>query len=163
MVANNWLGTEGSRFSEETAKWFRKATKKGNSTLGLEAQEAGEKPDIESRERAEEKKGGGTKDQTQTMEQAYKFGGKSLVLLQVNCRNIYNKAIEFCNAVDTYNRDIIVGTELWLRDEIGNTEIFRADYRTFRRDRHTRGGGGGLFVLKIILPALSFGSTTILR
>ena len=76
------------------------------------------------------------------MEQAYKFGGKSLVLLQVNCRNIYNKAIEFCNAVDTYNRDIIVGTELWLRDEIGNTEIFRADYRTFRRDRHTRGGGG---------------------
>ena len=101
MVANNWLGTEGSRFSEETAKWFRKATKKGNSTLGLEAQEAGEKPDIESRERAEEKKGGGTKDQTQTMEQAYKFGGKSLVLLQVNCRNIYNEVLQFWNLVDT--------------------------------------------------------------
>jgi len=30
---------------------------------------------------------------------------------------------------------------LWLREEIGNTEIFRADYTTFRADRHTRGEG----------------------
>ena len=43
--------------------------------------------------------------------------------------------------VDTYNPDIIIGTESWLKEEIGNTEIFRADYTTFRRDRHTRGGG----------------------
>jgi hypothetical protein len=32
---------------------------------------------------------------------------KSLVLLQVNCRSIYNKAVEFWNLVDTYNPDII--------------------------------------------------------
>ena len=63
-------------------------TKKGNSTLGMEAEEAGEKAEIESRDSAEKKKGGGTKDQIQTMAQAYKFGGKSLALLQVNCRSI---------------------------------------------------------------------------
>jgi hypothetical protein len=94
------------------------------------------------------------------MAQAYKFGGKSLVLLQVNCRSIYNKALEFWNLVDTYNPDII-GTESWLREEIGNTEIFRADFTTFQRDRHTR-CGVGVFALKIF-PARSYGLTTILR
>jgi hypothetical protein len=75
------------------------------------------------------------------MAQAYKFGGTSLVLLQVNCRSIYNKTLELWNLVHTYNSDIIIGTESWLREEIGNTEIFRADFTTFRRDRHTRGWG----------------------
>jgi hypothetical protein len=75
------------------------------------------------------------------MTQADKLGGKSLALLQVNCRSIYNKALEFWNLVDTYNPDIIIGTESWLREEIGNTEIFRTDFTTFRRDRHARGGG----------------------
>lgn len=65
---------------------------------------------------------------------------KSLVLLQVNCRSIYNKSLEFWNLVDMYNPDIIIGTESWLREGTGNAEI-RADYTTFRRDRHARGGG----------------------
>ena len=39
-----------------------------------------------------------------------------------------------------YNPDIIIGTESWLREQIGNTEILRADFTTFRRDRHARGG-----------------------
>jgi len=107
----------------------------------MEADEAEEKAEIESRDSAGKKKGGGIKDQIQTMAQVYKFVGKSLVLLQVNCRSIYNKVLEFWNVVDTYNPDIIIGTELWLREETGNTEIFRADYTTFRRDGHTRGGG----------------------
>ena len=107
----------------------------------MEAEEAEEKAEIESRDSAGKKKGGGIKDQIQTMAQVYKFVGKSLVLLQVNCRSIYNKALVFWNSVDTYSADIIIGTELWLREEIGNTEIFRAEYTTFRRDRHTRGGG----------------------
>jgi hypothetical protein len=45
------------------------------------------------------------------------------------------------HTVDTYNTDIVIGTESWLREETGNTEIFRADFRTFRRDRHARDGG----------------------
>jgi hypothetical protein len=39
-----------------------------------------------------------------------------------------------------YNPDII-GTESWLREEIGNAGIIRAEFTTFRRDRHTRGAG----------------------
>jgi len=32
---------------------------------------------------------------------AYWIEGKSLVVLQVNCRSVYNKAIELWNLVDT--------------------------------------------------------------
>jgi hypothetical protein len=67
--------------------------------------------------------------------------GKPLVVMQVNCRSIYNKSLEFWNLIDTYDPDVVIGTESWLTEEIGNAEIFRADYTTFRRDRHTRGVG----------------------
>jgi len=42
---------------------------------------------------------------------AYKIEGKSLVVLQVNCRSVYNKALEFWNLVDTYNLNVVIGTE----------------------------------------------------
>jgi hypothetical protein len=58
----------------------------------------------------------------------------SLVLLQENSRRIYSEALEFWNLVDMYNGDIIMGMELWLREETGSTEIFR-------RDRHAWGEG----------------------
>ena len=32
--------------------------------------------------------------------------GKPLVLLQINCRSILNKILEFWNLVDTYNLDV---------------------------------------------------------
>jgi hypothetical protein len=54
---------------------------------------------------------------------AYKTWGKSLVLLQVNCRSIYNKVLDFWILVYTYNPDIIIGMESWLSEEIGNTSI----------------------------------------
>jgi hypothetical protein len=63
---------------------------------------------------------------------AYRIQGKSLAILQVNCRSIYNKALEFWNLVDTYNPDVVIGTESWLKDDIGNSEVFRADFITFR-------------------------------
>jgi hypothetical protein len=52
--------------------------------------------------------------QTASAEPAYRSKGKSLVVLQVKCRSIYNKAIEFWNLVDTYKPDVIIGTESWL-------------------------------------------------
>jgi len=39
-------------------------------------------------------------------------------LLQVNCRSIYNKTLDFWNLIDTYNSDVVIGTELWLSGEI---------------------------------------------
>jgi len=47
--------------------------------------------------------------------------GKPLVLLQVNCRIICNKILEFWNLIDTYNPDVVIGTESWLSEEINNT------------------------------------------
>ena len=70
--------------------------------------------------------------------------GKPLVLLQVNCRSILNKILEFWNLVDTYNSDVIISTESWLREEIKNAEVFRDDYTTFRRDMCN--GGDGVFI-----------------
>jgi len=71
--------------------------------------------------------------------------GKILVLLQVNCRNICNKILEFWNLIDTYNHDVVIGTESRLSKEIKNAEVFRDDYVTFRRDRNTR--SDGVFIL----------------
>ena len=76
--------------------------------------------------------------------------GKPLVLLQVNCRSILNKLLEFWNLVDTYNPDVIIGTESWLREEINSAEVFRDDYTTFRGDRCTRGGGVLIYVKNYI-------------
>jgi len=67
--------------------------------------------------------------------------GKLLVLLQVNCRSICNKILEFWNLIDTYNPDVVIGMESWLSEEINNAEIFMDNYITFRRDRCSRGGG----------------------
>jgi hypothetical protein len=72
---------------------------------------------------------------------AYSIEGKSLVVLQVNCRSIYNKELEFWNLVDTYNPDVVIGTESWFKEDINNAEVFRADFTNFRSDRSARGGG----------------------
>jgi hypothetical protein len=72
---------------------------------------------------------------------AQKIEGKSLVSMQVNCRSILNRYLDFLNLNNAYNPDVIRGTEPWLREEISNAEIFRDDYTAFRRDRNNRGGG----------------------
>jgi hypothetical protein len=43
---------------------------------------------------ADKKRKGRARDEIQTMVPAHINEGKSLVLLQVNCRSIYNKALE---------------------------------------------------------------------
>ncbi len=48
----------------------------------------------------------------------------SIRLLQVNCRSIKNKEIEFWNLVEACDPDVIIGTESWLTEEIANSEIF---------------------------------------
>ena len=67
-------------------------------------------------------------------------------MLHVNGRSICNKILEFWNLIDTYNPDVVRGTELWLSEEINNVEEFRDDYIIFRRDRCSRVGGVFIFV-----------------
>ena len=113
---SNWLHTAGSEFIEEISEGSRKKANQNNSTLRLEAVEAEEIAEKEMVVNADKKRKGGAQDEIQTTVPAHVNEGKSLVLLQVNCRSIYNKALEFWNLVDTYNADIIIGTESWLRE-----------------------------------------------
>ncbi len=53
--------------------------------------------------------------------------GKSLVILQVKCRSICNKVLEFWNLIETYNPDIVIGTEPWLNEEANDAELFWAN------------------------------------
>ena len=122
----------------------------------MEAEENAEKDRMEDQDK---KRKGGAQDEIQTTVPAHKNGGKSLVLLQVNCRIIYNKALEFWNLVDTYNPDIVIGKESWLREEIGNTEYLGRTSRLLE-EKGLPGVEACLFVLKIILPARSYGLTT---
>ena len=50
--------------------------------------------------------------------------GTQVVLLRVNCSSICNKNLEFRNLIDTYNPDVVIGTESWLSEEINNAEVF---------------------------------------
>jgi hypothetical protein len=129
-----------SEFNEEIPEGSRKKANQENSTFRLEAVEAEENAEREMMNNAGKKRKGCTRDEIQTIVLENNNEGKPLILLQVNCRNIYNKSLEFWNLFNTYNPDMI-GTESWLREEIANAEIFRADFTTFRRDRNARGGG----------------------
>jgi hypothetical protein len=53
---------------------------------------------------------------------------------------------------DTYNPDVIIGTESWLREDVSNVEVFwgRDYYIAFRRDRNIGGGGVFICVKKIL-------------
>ena len=79
--------------------------------------------------------------------------GEPLGLVQVNCRSVYSKALELRNLIDTYNTDVVIGTESWLSENISNAELFRADYTTFRRDRQTCRGGGFICIKNYITCA----------
>ena len=97
------------------------------SKLGLEAVEAGRFAEMKMMDIGGKKGKSGTGEKSHTMVSTSKYEEKSLVLLQVNCRNIYNKDLKFLNLVDMYNPDIIIGMESWLREDIGTTELFRED------------------------------------
>jgi hypothetical protein len=126
-----------------------------NSKWSIGVVKERENSEIRGTENLDKKRRGGAKEETQLVAPEYINEGKPLVLLQVNCRSLYNKALHFWNLVDIHNPDIIIGTESWLREEIGNTEIFRTDHTIFRRDRKARGGG-----VFIISRAQNYGRTS---
>jgi hypothetical protein len=86
-----------------------------------------------------------------SVESAYRSKGKSLALLQINRRSIYNKAIEFQNLVDTYNPHVIIGMESWLKEDISSADVFIADFTTFRRDKSAHDGGVFIYVKNAIV------------
>ena len=67
-----------------------------------------------------------------------------LTSLTVNCQSLLAKKESFFNLLDTYNPDIIFGTESWLKPDLLSSEVFPAGYSVYRRDRSD--GYGGVFV-----------------
>ncbi|KAG8235849.1 hypothetical protein J437_LFUL015779 [Ladona fulva] len=65
----------------------------------------------------------------------------SFRILQVNCRSLVKKTLEFHSLIEIHEPDVIVCTETWLKEEISDAEIFPSTFHTFRKDRLTKGGG----------------------
>lgn len=53
-----------------------------------------------------------TEEKLITTTAAHRVEGKSLVLLQVNCRSIHNKTLDFWNLDDTYNADAVLSHDV---------------------------------------------------
>jgi hypothetical protein len=41
----------------------------------------------------------------------------------VNCRSIYNKALDFWSLIATYNPNVVIGTESCFSEEISSAEV----------------------------------------
>ena len=91
----------------------------------------------------------------------YNSGAKRLILTHLVSFSILLR-IQF-NVIDTYNPDVVIGTESWLSEEINNSEVFRDDCITFRMDRCFLEVVKFSFVLKITPIAGSYGLIRILR
>lgn len=71
--------------------------------------------------------------------------------MTINCRSIKDKKTEFASCINYIKPDIICGTESWLKgiqpgkhtkqDAIKSPEIFPCNYKVYRNDLGTIGGG----------------------
>ncbi len=86
-----------------------------------------------------------------------------LRLLQVNCRSIRSKIVEFETLIDTHRPDVIIGTESWLTEEINNAEIFSPSFITYRRDRKDKIGGGIFICVRKNIISFEIFSDDVLR
>jgi hypothetical protein len=116
------LSTADEGTSEETRTTFIQA----HPTLVWETTRREDARSSHTRREREEVTSGGDWVVTRG---AQRIEGNSLVLPQVNCRSIYKKSLDFWDLIDTYNPDVIIGTESRLREEISNAEVFRDETR----------------------------------
>ena len=59
----------------------------------------------------------------------------------------FSKCSRLTNILQSVNPDIVFGTEAWLDGNIEDQEIFLKEYKVYRKDRATS-GGGVLFAIK---------------
>jgi len=145
-------------FNEGTSERTRKSSTQGNSTLTWKTTEGVQGTTNSAMMESEVV----SSEKCVVTVGSQQIEGKLLVLLQVNCRSILNNILTFWNLVDTYNPDVVIGTESWISEEINNAEVFADDYVTLRSDEITR--GGGVFIcVKITSIAGNYGLMMILR
>ena len=73
---------------------------------------------------------------------------QNLKILNINFRSAVNKVPAIQAVIDTHKPDIIIGSETWLKADIGDSEIFDEDYVVYRKDRQGRVGGGVLVAVR---------------
>lgn len=67
--------------------------------------------------------------------------------LTVNFQSLFSKREEFWSMIDATKPDVIMGSETWLKPEMGYREIFPPGYKLYRKER--RDGYGGVLVAVI--------------
>ena len=67
--------------------------------------------------------------------------GENLRTLVVNCNGVHNKTAKLANMVGYVDPDILLLSETKLNDSVSSSEFLPANYKGFRRDRATAGGG----------------------
>jgi hypothetical protein len=78
-----------------------------NSTWDMGAKKARQNAEIWVTDNADKMRRDGPTGKLPLVAPEYVNEDKSVVLLHVNCRSIYNKALNFWNLFDTYNPDFI--------------------------------------------------------
>jgi len=101
-----WQRLAVSTGSEETTEGMRRTSIQEYSTLGWRTAER----EMATKNLAKSETEDGTWEKLTTTTAAHKIEGK----LQEH----YKKLLDFWNLVDTYNADVVIGTESWLRGEI---------------------------------------------
>ncbi|XP_033100275.1 uncharacterized protein LOC117103766 isoform X2 [Anneissia japonica] len=69
------------------------------------------------------------------------IGPRPLRIVNVNCQSLINKKAPFYNLLDSTKPDIIIATETWFNNSIGDAEYFSSQYSVYRKDRNSTGGG----------------------
>lgn len=65
-----------------------------------------------------------------------------------NSRGLCSKHKRFFCTSTSYDHDVIILTETWLKKELSNAEFFDDSYNVYRKDRSIKRGGGVLIALK---------------
>jgi len=65
-----------------------------------------------------------------------------------NSRGLCTKQKEFFSSAASYDYDLVILTETWLKDWIFDAEYFTNSYSVYRKDRDLRRGGGVLIATK---------------
>ena len=74
--------------------------------------------------------------------------GNNLKCIYFNARSIVNKLDELYLYINNEKADIICLTEIWLNEEINDTEFNINDYAIFKRDSINKVRGGVILLIK---------------
>ena len=85
---------------------------------------------------------------------------RSLRIINVNCQSLIGKKGAWTNLIHTTKPDIIIASETWLNELIGNNELESDHYQIFRRDRQTGMGGGVLIAINSTIDSCEIKTKT---